>query len=699
MCRRLIRFHVLLLLILSNTEVWGFQQLRPGRLPKDLRARLIPGLHAVFRTVRETGEPLSDSRVDRLPAVYIPTDTPPTAFLPSGCFTAQWSGYIKLRLKGRYRFFVAGRGQIWMEVNGNRLWAGDGAALDDLPPQTADLVRGYNAVTIRYESPPSGLAQLRVDWSGGDFEREPLPPAALLCDGSDTELVAAREHRRGRFLVARFQCFDCHRGLDRRAAGMMPELNRRAPDLLATAARLNSPWVAHWIRDPTRLRNRTSMPRVLHTLPAAMAAQQAADLATFLDTASSRRVPLPAVDATSVQRGEALFEDRGCIGCHRFSPPAQEDEWDRISLHFVAAKFRSGGLSDFLVDPQKHDRWSAMPRIGLTPDEAFALEAFLRQRSTGRLPPMSAGQAARGERLFSSLGCNHCHSQGEYEQRPPPQSVALFDGQRAADGGGCLAAQSHLPGVPEFALPASDRQAIQAALKLGLRAWRHAVPAEFASRQMRRLRCTTCHSHDTEHAQLGYILDEEGVGGHPPETVPSLTWAGDKLRTVWTRRLLTGDLGYRARVHLRIRMPVFPSRAQWLARGLAAQHGHGDDLPLRIVVDSAKVAVGEQLAAMDTGMSCHRCHPIADRQPQAPFDARSTNLVHVAARLRRPYYRRWMLNPQRIDPATKMLRFAPDGERTSLRQFYDGDASRQFEALWHYLQSLHQPRAAAPTTP
>ena len=60
----------------------------------------------------------------------------------------------------------------------------------------------------------------------------------------------------------------------------------------------------------------------------------------------------------------------------------------------------------------------------------------------------------------------------------------------------------------------------------------------------------------------------------------------------------------------------------------------------------------------------------------------------MASRLRFKFYRRWAINPLRVDPATKMPVFAQDGKTTVVSQFYDGDARKQFDALWHYLGSL-----------
>ena len=47
-----------------------------------------------------------------------------------------------------------------------------------------------------------------------------------------------------------------------------------------------------------------------------------------------------------------------------------------------------------------------------------------------------------------------------------------------------------------------------------------------------------------------------------------------------------------------------------------------------------------------------------------------------------------MLDPPRVDPTTKMVKLAPDGKTTGIREVFDGDAKRQFEALWRYIQTL-----------
>ena len=73
-----------------------------------------------------------------------------------------------------------------------------------------------------------------------------------------------------------------------------------------------------------------------------------------------------------------------------------------------------------------------------------------------------------------------------------------------------------------------------------------------------------------------------------------------------------------------------------------------------------------------------------DQPPFAAFEAPSINLKYIASRLRHDYYARWVRDPQRIDPTTKMPKYEDDEGKTGLATF-DNDGAKQFAAVWQYL--------------
>lgn len=211
---------------------------------------------------------------------------------------------------------------------------------------------------------------------------------------------------------------------------------------------------------------------------------------------------------------------------------------------------------------------------------------------------------------------------------------------------------------------------------------------------------------------------DEGELGHFPEQIPALTWSGEKLRGEWTERLLTGTLPYRARPWLEARMPVFPGHAKGLSIGLAALHGisrseeaaeaspedsspeearPGDEIPAKqssAEMEPDRLAVARQLLS-PAGLDCRQCHAPSDQVLRNENLAQGIGLGYMHQRLRPDFYDRWMRDPLRIDPATKMPRFSLDGRTTQAKHLLRGDAQRQFQLIWEYLDSAELKREAA----
>jgi mono/diheme cytochrome c family protein len=246
--------------------------------------------------------------------------------------------------------------------------------------------------------------------------------------------------------------------------------------------------------------------------------------------------------------------------------------------------------------------------------------------------------------------------------------------------------------APRFRFTGEDRAALQAFLQTDRKSLDRAVPVEDARRLMAALRCAVCHGRDGELNRLDDVLFEESVSGKPPEQVPDLTWAGEKLRAPWARRFIAGELDYRPRPWLKIRMPAFPADAARLARGMASEHG----MPADVVedttpLDTEEAASGERLTRQaPQGFFCTECHAVGSRPPAGAFEHKGVNFALVTERMHHDYYTRWITNPQRLDPGTKMPTFSSDGKTTQIKSEYGGDAQKQFEAIWEYLRSLER---------
>jgi len=187
---------------------------------------------------------------------------------------------------------------------------------------------------------------------------------------------------------------------------------------------------------------------------------------------------------------------------------------------------------------------------------------------------------------------------------------------------------------------------------------------------------------------------EEGVLGLNPERLPSLLQIGNKLQGSWLDKVFAGDSRTRVRPWLKARMPGFRNHGKLLTQGLMHQAGLKDDeSEPRIHLEKSMVETGLKLTQQNSGLDCRQCHGIGDQPPRGDEKTQivlGVNFSVVSERLRREYYDRWMRDPLRIDPQTKMPKYAVDGKKTKILEILDGNAHQQFEALWQYLNAVKQ---------
>jgi len=145
--------------------------------------------------------------------------------------------------------------------------------------------------------------------------------------------------------------------------------------------------------------------------------------------------------------------------------------------------------------------------------------------------------------------------------------------------------------------------------------------------------------------------------------------------------------GGRARPWLGPRMPQFgKDNVGFLVQGLATLEGAlPDDGVHQVALNAEKLAAGKHLAGK-TGFACNACHDVGGT---AGTVTRGVDLVGMHERLRYDWYRRWLQQPQRMHPGTRMPSVFPDGGST-LPGILDGNADAQAEALWRYFLTLRK---------
>jgi mono/diheme cytochrome c family protein len=678
-----------LILIVSLASAAAVRAQDPSNAPQGLAVTFEP-----------LGGGTADTRVVRLPALYVPKGAAPSVFLPPGRFKATWRGDLNLRLRERLAFTAEGRGKITVSIKDKVVFEAEGEDLSQKIGEVTRINKGANSIVVTYQSPADGDAFVRLMWKEQNGVRpEPVPPMVFTYNPGEAGVAEGTKVRTGRQLLAELRCTKCHVA-DDLPPGAMPELAMDAPSLTDAGARLQRDWLAAWVENPKALRNDAHMPRVL---PDAAAAR---DVAAYLASIGTVESAPPAADAALVTRGGQLFSMFNCVACHT-SPDAAAvaGEDPRVPLTQVKAKFQPAALRQYLLAPEGHYAWNPMPNFKLSGDEAAALSAYLLDKAKGTVPRAGDGNVENGRRLVRSSGCLNCHSmEGETSELKAP-TLAELKPPRFSHG--CMAPVDAVPeDTPRYGLADGQRAALAAFVATDRSSLTRDAADEFSARQVAAMRCTACHGRDGRESLIGndFAADaatlaaafpppppaggggvQEGEHFAPDQRPPILTWAGEKLRPEWAAEFIAGRIPHRIRPYLHARMPAWPARAELLARGLAAEHGYSPSTPPYPPPDEPMAAVGQKLIGTVGGFSCVQCHAVGAAPPNAPFEAPALNLRHVTARLRKDYYHRWMLNPIKVDPATKMPAFADFEGKSAIRDVYEGDGVKQFEAIWQFM--------------
>src|SRR5206468_2539635 len=125
-----------------------------------------------------------------------------------------------------------------------------------------------------------------------------------------------------------------------------------------------------------------------------------------------------------IARGEHLFEELGCHGCHLiegYEELAKSSGVSAIgpSLRRIAAKLDQGWMVRWITNPHAFRPRTRMPNFMFDEDQAVAIAAFLLSdtkqpseewRAAHAAPAVDGGQASRGKELVGSLGCRACHA-------------------------------------------------------------------------------------------------------------------------------------------------------------------------------------------------------------------------------------------------------------------------------------------------
>lgn len=536
----------------------------------------------------------------------------------------------------------------------------------------------------------------------------------------------------GQRIFEQMGCTGCHlvKGYE--------DIPKIGPSLRRVSAKVNPTWMVRWIQNPHKFRPRTRMPNF------SLKEDEALAIAAFLWSKSKaegerwlEEHPLPAdyrkEDKSLIAKGKSLVESIGCKGCHGFA----EGEFSTVlgkgkdivpNLKNIAAKVGPRWTYHWIKNPRGFSPATRMPSLRLTDQEALAITAYLMtlgNESEGMVGIeerlFDPKNTKRGESLVRKNGCFGCHDiQGmEKESRIGVELTTfgskfleeLFFGNRTEIRRSwddwtfnklktprIYATDRVNQVMPQFNLADDDIKALRLLLA-GFQ--ENKIPPHYKAdhgqrtiqvvegrRLMNQYNCIGCHEIEN---RGGFI--RKNYSANPTLAPPILNGEGEKVQSHWLFGFLKKPIPIRP--WLKVRMPTFGFSDQEANRLVGFFNGLSKvEIPY-VYFDERKVPkehlkVGPILFSKDY-FDCLSCHQQGDRKPEGSPEGWAPDFNLAQRRLNPQWIIKWLQDPQKVQPGTKMPSFFPGGPEDIL----GGKDEKQIEALRDYIMLLGKRGSAA----
>ena len=289
-------------------------------------------------------------------------------------------------------------------------------------------------------------------------------------------------------------------------------------------------------------------------------------------------------------------------------------------------------------------------------------------------------KVARGRELFSTLGCASCHVREKGKSLTPLDAPGLEN--LAIDNSanrGCLGQPK--PGVPNYDLTSIQSEAIVAAVSAPEVA--QTAKSKLAH-TMKSLNCYACHdrggvggSESDRNKFFISTIPEMGDEGRLP---PPLSGVGDKLREDWIKKVISD--GDKSRPYMKTYMPGFGDQSGGRLAKIFAELDQRSEAKITKLDEPAarQVAVGRKMVG-SKGLACVSCHTFGKFKSSG---IQAIALDTMASRIREDWFHRYLPDPQKYRPGTRMPTGYPEGKST-VKDVYEGHQGKQLSAMWAFL--------------
>ncbi len=542
------------------------------------------------------------------------------------------------------------------------------------------------------------------------------------CHMNETYLQYGERYNKAKQIVGQAGCFGCHE-----IKGFL-EVPKIGPQLNQLVVKEQPEWLFRWVRNPKDYNSHTRMPNFKFN------DDQAEAVTAYLWSVgmTSDYHPQKGITATgNAANGKRLADQVGCKGCHVIGDDtrmrdARGRSYDIApELTRVGSKVNADWVFEWIRNPRAVNPDARMPNLRLTDQEARDIAAYLmtlkddRQFEQKQLILDKPELIKKGEKTIREYGCAGCHAiKGMEKETRVSVSLSNIGRKRVDELDFGDNKPTEIPHtwndwvfnkvknarvyvtdriqskMPVFAFADSEIVMIRTLL----RGYAKELPEEpyqqaFDKRRQeieagRRLthfqyNCIGCHKIEEAGGYIMATLEDEAFA--PPYLFPE----GNKVQEPWLHDFLKGPTTIRP--WLSIRMPTFSLNDGEITTVTKYFLGlHKEELELRdyhATTPSPKyLAVGKKLFEDLQCLSCHYTGKIPEGKTAGDL---APNLTLAKNRLKPDWIIDWIINPDVIQPGTKMPQFYPDMKEPSpFSPDLGGDAKEQIKALRDHVLTI-----------
>jgi len=454
----------------------------------------------------------------------------------------------------------------------------------------------------------------------------------------------------GEKIVRSIGCLGCHvlDEKDRTEAGPRRTFGQPLKNI---GSKTTYAWLFNWVRDPKHYNPATYMPNLRLTDP------QVADVATFLASLT------------------------GPGGTAAKATPTQQQA-DEVLLDYLRNLYP---LSEAQAQMAKLDANAKQQELGKRVISRYGCYSCHEIKGFENTQPIGTELSEEGSKLVTRL---------DFAFAPIQHSKLAWFHQkikdpRSFDAGRVLEPLERLR-MPDFGASEVENERLQTAIMSFQRDVQlaGALPPRTADRDyvisgralVRRQNCVGCHEIEGDGGDFKKLVADPSLGP------PLLTPEGAKVQPEWLYAFLQGPITIRP--WLAVRMPTFgldDARLNGVIRYFGATaHSIGQFRTYDQKQITELAGPGHDMFVL---LKCQSCHVLGTIPADRPPDNLAPDLRMAHERLQPEWVLQWLINPQRIQPGTRMPQFWPDYPKSAFPQL-DNSAERQIRSIRDYLFTL-----------